>query len=438
MLWWHRYIRTIDSAPLERIYQLQSRPPLLERGQIVLNYVPAGVKVSIKGVTTMLTDKVRLVSSVRTGNISAFTAFLRGVACIYIDHSYPLSLSFILYKLLELSKVPAMYPAPILLVGFYSLPDPLELLKDNYSTSRNKIDYLLSYLVVNSSPKPFLLLRKSSKMSLCRRSAFGLQSLAKRKILFRNCSYVSPIKELINFSVRSRNYRKFTESKVNSNEVVNRFYIGKFLFNGNVEEKLLEPLIILEVGRSSFPVKVLPEIIRDFHLKLLPPLYGGKGNFFSIQPNSIGTLIITDSRIVAFRTLTFESFLLSLDCRLKALGSYNSCRNNKLRRKRGLISKRVVSKLMELHSVPELCFPTDFASVVVSKLVLFNGLKEYSFLSFGGIKNELKGSLQFHIHILLQYPQTFKCGLLPSLTEGISDRRKKRGNPSLWENPKKS
>ena len=87
---------------------------LLERDQIVLDYVPAGVKVSIKEETTMLTDKVRLISSVGTGDVSAPATLLRGIACIYIDNSYFLSLSFILYKLLELCKVPAVYPASML------------------------------------------------------------------------------------------------------------------------------------------------------------------------------------------------------------------------------------------------------------------------------------------------------------------------------------
>jgi len=87
----------------------------LERSQIVPDYVPAGVKVSIKGETALFTNKVGLVRSVRTGNISAPATLLRGVACIYIDHSYSFSLSFIFYELLELGKIPAVYPASVLL-----------------------------------------------------------------------------------------------------------------------------------------------------------------------------------------------------------------------------------------------------------------------------------------------------------------------------------
>jgi len=251
--------------------------PLLEGSQIVFNYVPAGVKVGIKGVTAMLTDEVRLVNSVVTGDVSAPATLLRGVASIYIDYSYSLSLSFILYKLLELGKVPAVYPASISLAGFNSFPDSLELFKNDYSASRNEVNYLLGYLVVNSSPKPFLLLRKFLEVSLCRRSAFGLQSLAKCKVSFRNRSYVSTVKELVNLPVWSGNYRKVAKSQVNSNIKVNRFYIGEIFFNGNVEKKLFEFLVILEISRGNFPVQVLLEVIRDFYLEFLSSFNGSKG-----------------------------------------------------------------------------------------------------------------------------------------------------------------
>jgi len=382
--------------------------PLLERSQIVFNYVPAGVKVSIKGVTTMFADKVRLVNSVRTGNVSASAALLGGVAGVYIDHSYSLSLSFILYKLLELCKVPAVYPASVLLVGFNSLPDSLELFKDDYPASRNEANYLLCYPMVNSSPKPFLPPGKRLKVPFRRRSAFGLQSLAKRKVSFRNCSYVPAVKELVNLPVWSGSYRKVAKSQVNSNEKVNGFYVRKLLFNGNVEEKLFELFVIFEISRGNFPVQVLFKVIGNFYLELLPSLNSSKGNFLSIQPNSIGTLVVTDSRIIALRTPTFESFLLSLDCRLKTFGSHNPCGDYKLGRERSFVSKGVIGEFVELNPVPKFSTPTNFTSIVVGKLILLNGFKEYMLLFLGGFKNELESSLQFHVHILLQYLQTFK------------------------------
>ena len=396
---------------------------LLERGQIVLNYIPAGVKVSIEGVAAVLTDKVRLVSSVRTGDITAPATLLGSVACIYIDYSYSLSLSFILYKLLELSKVPAVYPASILLAGFDSLSDTFELFKDDYSASRNETDYFLGYLMVNSSPKPFLLLRKLFKMSFCRRSAFGLKSFAKCEIPFRNSSYVSTVKELVDFPVWSGNYCKFAESEVNSNVEVSWFYIGNFLFNGNVEEKLFELFVILEVSRGNFPVQILLEVIRDFNPELLSSLNGSKGNFLPVQPYGIETLVVAYRRIVALGTSAFETFFLFLNSRFETFSSYNSCGDYKLGRERGLVSDCVVGEFVEFNSIPEFGFPTNLTGVVIGKLILFNSLKEYLFLSFSGFKSELNSSLQFHIHILLQYLQTFKCGLLPALKSRVSDRK---------------
>jgi len=191
--------------------------------------------------------------------------------------------------------------------------------------------------------------------------------------------------------------------------------------------------LIVEVKKDELPPeqaddarqRVL-EVIRNFYLKLLSSFNGSEGDFFSFQPNSIGTPIITDNRIVALRTFAFEAFLLSLDCRFEAFSSYNPCRNNELRRERGFFSYRVIGKFVELNPVPEFSTPTNLTSIVVGKLILFNGFKECLFLFFSRFKNKFKSALQFHIHILLQYLQTFKCGLLPSLTEGVSNRKEEK------------
>lgn len=245
---------------------------LMERSQIVLNYVPAGVKVSVEGVTAVLTDKVRLVNSVRAGDVSAPATLLGGVACIYVNNSYSFSLCFILYKLLELCKVPTVYPASILLAGFDSLSNSLELFKDNYSTSRNEVNYFFSYLVVNSSPKTFLLLRKFFEVSFSRRSSFGLQSPAKCVIPFRYSFNVSTVKKLVDFSVRSGNNCKFSESQIYSDIKVNGFYVWKVFFNGNVKEKLFELFVVFEVSRGNIPIQILLEVIRNFHLEFLSSL----------------------------------------------------------------------------------------------------------------------------------------------------------------------
>lgn len=364
----------------------------VERSQIVLDYVPAGVKVSIKRETAMLTNKVRLVNSIRAGNVSAPTTLLRGVACIYVDNPYSLSLCFILYKLLKLCKVPAVYPASILLVNLNPLPDSLELLKNNYSTSRNEGNYFLSYFVVNSSPKPFLLLRKFLKVSFSRRSAFGLQSLAKCKVSFRYGSNVSTVKEPIDFSVGSGDNCKFSESQVHSNTEVNRFYIWKVFLNGNVEEKLFELFVIFEVSRGNLPVQILLEVIRNFYFKLLSSTDSSKGHFFSVEPNGIRTLIVANNRIFALWTPAFESLFLSLDCRFETFSSYDSCRDYKLGRERSFVSDGVVGEFVELDSVPSFGFPPDSASVVVSELILFKRFKEYLLLFFGRFKDEFESS----------------------------------------------
>ncbi len=387
--------------------------PLLEGNQIVLDYVPAGIKVSIEGVTTMFADKVRLVNSVRTRNVSAFTTLLRGISCIYIDHSYSLCLCFILYKVLKLSKVPTLQPASVLLVNLNPFPNPFELFKDDYSTSKNKVNYFPSYLMVNASSKPFLLLRKFLEVSLSRRSVFGLQSFAKCTIPFRNNSYVSTVKKPVNLSVRSRYNSKFTKPQVNSNVEVGRFYIGEFLFNSSIEEELFKSLIILEVSRGKFPIEIPLEVVRNLYLKLQSSLNSSKGNFLPIKPDGIGTLVIADSRVVAFRTPAFKSFPFPFDSRLEIFSSNNPCRDYKLRREGKFLSQRVVGEFVEFNSIPEFIFPTNFTGVIISKLILFNSFKEYLLLLFGRFKDKFKSPLQFHIHILQQYLLKFKCGLLP-------------------------
>jgi len=398
----------------------------LERSQIVPDYVPAGVKVSIERVTTMFTNKVRLVNSVRTGNISTPATLLRTIASINIDNLYSLALSFILYKLLKLGKVPAVYPASILFISFNFLPDTFELFKDNYSASRNKANYFLSYFVIYMPPKPFLLLRKFFEMSFGRRSAFGGKSFSKGIIPLRYSSYVSSIKKFVHFSISSRYYCKFSETKINSDIEINRFYIWNFFFNSNVQKKLFESLIIFEVSRSNFPVQVLLEIIRNSNFKLLSSFNGRKRYFFSIQPNSIASFIITNSGIFAFWTPAFESFSFSLDCRLETFGSYDPCRDYKLRRERGFVPNGVVSELVEFNPVPELSFPTNFTGIVVSKLILLNGFKKYLLLLFGRFENKLNSPLQSHIaylDIVFTFIYYFNSNTLSSAVSSPSLRK---------------
>ncbi len=81
---------------------------------------------------------------------------------------------------------------------------------------------------------------------------------------------------------------------------------------------------------------------------------------------------------------------------------------------------------MEFNTVPELSRPAYFAGVVIGKFVLFKSFKEYAFLLFGRFENELNSSLEFHVHILVQYLQIFKSGFLPYLTESIADLKEKQ------------
>jgi len=395
----------------------------LERNQIVFNYVPTGVKVGIKGVTALLAVKVRLIGSIRSGNVSTFTAFLRSVSCVYIGYSYSFSLCFILYKLLELCEVPTMHPASILFIGFNPFSDSFEFLKHNYSTNRNKFNYFFGNFMVNISPKPFLLLRELLKMSFCRKSAFGLKSPAECEVPFGNSSYMSTIKELIGFPIWSGNYCKLMESKINSYVKVGRLHIRDFFFNGDVKKKPFEFLVVPEVSRGNFPIQILFKVIRNFYLKLLSTVNCSKGSFFSIQPNSIGTLVITDGWVTALRTLALKTFPFPFNCRFKAFSGYNPCGNNELRWKGGFLSNCVVSKFVEFNTVPKISFSTNLTSIIVGKLILFNGFKKCLLLFFGRVKDKFNSALQFYIHILYQYLQKFKRGFLPSLMEGVSNRR---------------
>jgi len=403
-----------------------SSPSFSKRSQIGYSYVPAGIEISIERKTTTFTNKVGLVFSVIFGHISTLAAFLRAVVSIDIDNLYSFALSFILYKLLELSKVPAVYPASVLFAYSDPFSDSFKLFKNNYSTSRNKTDYFLSNFVVNLPPKPFLLLGDLLKVSLGRRSAFGGKFFPECIISFRYCSYVSTIKKLVYFSIRSRNCCKFSKTQINSYTKICLFCLFSFFFNRDVKKELFASFVIFKICRSYLPIKILLKIFRNLNFKFLSPFNSSKRNFFSIKPDCIGAFVIADSRIFAFRTSAFKPFLFSLDCRFETFSSYNSCRNNKLGRKRAFISNGIVGEVVEFNSIVGLSFPADFTGVVVSKPVLLNCLKKYLLLVFGSFKDKLKSSLKFHICILLRYLQIFNCGLLPSLKERVSDRKERR------------
>ncbi len=416
------YIGTIDHAPHGGTCLSVPRLPF-KGSQIVLNYIPAGIQICVELKTAHLTHKVRLVLPVPSGYVPTPATPLRCIVCIYIDYLYTFSPCFIFYKPLELSKVPAVYPLPVLLTCFYSPPYPLKLLKNYHTASRNELYYILCHLMVDCSPKPFLLPRELLEMPFDRGGAFGLQTLSKSLIPLRYSPHMPSIKELVYLSIRGRNYSKLTESKVNSYEEVFGFYLGNILFYGYVKEELLKLLVVFEVCGCKLPVKVLLEVFRNFYLEPLSSLDSGKGNFLSIQPNCIRTFIVTYGRIVALRAFAFESFSLSLYGGLEAFCSHNPCGDNELSRKKGFILDCAVSEFVEFNTIPKFSFPTDFADVIVGKLVLLNGLKKYLFLLFCRFEDEFKGSLEFHIHILLKYLQTFKSALFHLITEGGPDSK---------------
>ncbi len=393
------YIRTVDSAPLGGTCLSLSRLPT-KGSQIVPCYVPAGIEVCVELKPAPLTYKMCLVSPVLSGYIPAPATPLRSVSRIRIHNPYPFSLCLILYKPLKLCKVPAVYPTSVPLACLCSLPYTLKLLKNQYPTSRNELHYLLSYLVVYASPKPFLPLRELLKVPLCRGSAFGLQAFSESLIPLRYTSDVSTIKEPVDFSIWSRNNRKFSKTQINSHLEILSFHIFKFFFNANVEEKLFTLFVVFEVSVGNLPIKVLFEVLRDFYLKLLSSFGGSEGDFFSIQPEGIGAFVVSDSGITALGALALETFSLSFDGGFEAFGSDNSCGDYELGREGSFVSNSLVGELMEFNTIPELSRPAYFAGVVIGKFVLLKGFKEYAFLFFGRFKNKLDGSLQYHIHTL--------------------------------------
>jgi hypothetical protein len=108
--------------------------------------------------------------------------------------------------------------------------------------------------------------------------------------------------------------------------------------------------IVFKVSRSNFPTQALLEIARNFYPELLSSFNSRKRNFLSLQPSGIGTLVVSDSRIFAFWAPAFKSFSFPLDCRFETLGSYNSCRDHKLKREKSSVSNGIVGKFMEFNS----------------------------------------------------------------------------------------
>ena len=391
--------------------------------KIVFGYVPTGVKVGIKGVTAMFTDKMCLIMPVGFGSVTALTALLRGVACVKIHNTHSLCLCFVLYKPLKLSKVPAVQPSSILLSCFDPLSYAFEFLKDNNTASRHKADYLFSYLMVNSNPKPLLLLGELLKVSLCRRSAFGLETASDCLVSLRHSPYVPTVEEPVYPAIRCGHNGKVFKSQINTYNKAIRLNVFFVFFYCEVEKKLFESFIVLQGSGLNFPVRILLKVFRHNYSKPLPAIDSGKGHLFFIKPHGIGTFIVPDGRVTALRAFGFKSFSESLYGRFEAFGSYHSCGDNELRGKRKLFSQGVVGEFMEFNAVPKFVIPTHLASVVIGLLVLINGLEKRLLLSAGGLYGEFDSALKFHIHILTQYLLTFKVGLLSSLTEGVSDRR---------------
>ncbi len=222
--------------------------------KIVFSYVSAGVKVSVNGVAAMFTDKMRLVMPVRFRYVTALATFLGCVARVKIGSVCSLSLRLILYKLLKLSKVPAVQPSSVFLSDFDSISNTFKFFKNNNVSNRNKTNNFFSYFVVYSSSKPFLFLRELLKMSLCRKSAFRLETASDCLVFFVYSPYMSAIKKFINLTIWSGYNRKFFESQVHANNetLISRFDIFFVFFYNKIEKKLFGFLVIFQGSRLDY------------------------------------------------------------------------------------------------------------------------------------------------------------------------------------------
>ena len=257
---------------------------------IILNYIKTCIEVSINLITTFLTMKPALASSVTLSSMSTFRALLRSISCINIVCFNALELSLVFEKFLQLIVTPITVFLSACSV-FALLPSHLrntissqssQFLKHKCGSFFQSLNNLFRNAVIYITSKTVLLASYFSKVPFARMS-FGLKYSPQTLISLRNLFYVPSTKK----SLVTRD-SELLDSSVTPHELVVRNGVTNFRLNNNMQVNSVIP--DKQVSRASLPREILLEVLGNNQFARFPTFNSGEGCFVPVRVRSGGEL----------------------------------------------------------------------------------------------------------------------------------------------------
>lgn len=361
------------------------------------NNIKRCIEVCITLITTFPTLEDALTSPVASGNMTTLRA---SSTCVDSRNILNINASA---KCLVLQKLFQLIERPSVDFGSLSLPQLLapitnvgQILQYNRrSTLQSRHNLFRDTMVYISTEQPFSCF-KPTQVSFSRMS-FALKNRPQSLIPTRNLLNSTSTKEPL-----IRGDSNLFDTSVNPNKFSITYKIKNLFLKHNVKKD--HSVSQKEVSRTSTPIQILLEILRNDHLDGLTTVNRRKRNLSSVKPDIVGTSVISDTGLSGLRTRDIFALLEFLANRFKSLCSLHSSRNSQLRRK--ILSGLFVDFVVKRDPIKIFVIPSCLTSEVERFCVGVNRrLKDlWVFL-----KSQFDGSDESHTSYIIHSFVEFLC-----------------------------
>src|SRR3989344_5932812 len=158
-------------------------------------------------------------------------------------------------------------------------------------------------------------------------------------------------------------------SDIHPKKSVKKFWSRNVSGNNNMQK---QSLVINQVSRTNFPIKIFPIVFRNFNRKLYSSMNSAKRNIIInlIRFKSKTSCIIPDCKVFFHNRLAFRFSL-------KDFNSLVSATANQLSRKLGFFSNIIISQIMQLPLIIGLDIPPKINNFVSRIRILLHSFNKF-------------------------------------------------------------
>lgn len=214
--------------------------------------------------------------------------------------------------------------------------------------------------MVNIGPETVLLLGNLAKVSFGRFATAGLKLASQFLVAARNVFDVPATEKLV-----VRGDGEIIDTPVDADDFTGKRNVTDFFFKNDVQKYAVPSQE--QIGRSTSPVEILFEVLRNSYRKSLSAVNGQERNFAPIKPDVIASGIVPNRAELALWTGHFLLFPESIFGSFKCFSGFRSSGNGKLRREVKPCS--LIRLMVQRNAVRVFVLPTCLANVIKSTSV---------------------------------------------------------------------